>query len=178
MKILLHICCAPCATYSVRHFQQQGYLVEGFFYNPNIHPYREFKRRLETLQNYCAAEKVPLLVREDYELEKYFSSVLACPPERCRLCCRLRLDEVARTAAERGYALFSTTLSISPYQNHEVLRQEGEAAASRYGLSFVYADLRSGYGESIDISRRLNLYRQPYCGCVFSERERFYKGGT
>jgi hypothetical protein len=178
MKLLLHMCCAPCTTYSQRRFREMNFDVAGFFYNPNIHPYREFSRRLETLRDYCRETDIPLTVCADYELEKYLHAAINNLAERCRSCYRMRLDETAREAARTGIPFFSTTLSISPYQDHAILKAEGEAAGAKHGVCFVYEDLRPGYRESINLSRELGLYRQPYCGCIFSEKERFYgKGG-
>lgn len=171
MKLLLHICCAPCATYALRLFQERGYIVTGFFCNPNIHPRREYLRRLETLQGYCRTVNIPLLV-PDYDPEAYFREVAASPDKRCRHCYRQRLEEAARAAAAQGRAYFATTLCLSPYQDHSVLCEEGEAAAARHCVTFVYEDMRSGYRESANISRRLQLYRQPYCGCFFSKKDR------
>lgn len=174
MDLLLHMCCAPCTTFSGQRFRELGYNVEGFFYNPNIHSYREFARRLQVLQEYCKAVGVPLKVRDDYELESYLIGALADLPRRCRFCYRTRLEETARESASKGIQFFSTTLLISPYQDHEALKQEGEAAGAKHGVTFVYEDLRPGYRQSVDLSRRLGLYRQPYCGCIFSEKARFY----
>ena len=168
------MCCAPCATYSCARFTEMGYNVHGLFYNPNIHPYREFLKRLQTLQEYCRQEGISLIAREDYELEQYLLATLNNSEGRCRTCYRLRLEETAKTAAEQGFDCFSTTLAISPYQDHEALQLEGEAVAHRFGVNFVYEDLRPGYRESMEISRRLGLYRQPYCGCIFSEKERYF----
>lgn len=172
MNLLLHICCAPCATYSLRLFQGRGYKVTGYYFNPNIHPHREYLRRLETLRNYCKTENVTLLVA-DYDPETYFRVVTAYQDERCRYCYRLRLEETVREAAAAGYTNIATTLLLSPYQDHQALREEGEAAANRHGVRFVYEDLRPGYSESISISRSLQVYRQQYCGCYFSKKDRF-----
>lgn len=176
MKLLLHMCCAPCSTYSCKRFRELSYEIHGFFYNPNIHPYKEHQRRLEALEEYCDSEEIPLMVRKDYQLEGYLSKVMPDLPNRCRACYRIRLEEAARMAAETGIDRFSTTLAISPYQNHELLREEGERAAKKYGVEFVYEDLRPGYRESVETSKSLGLYRQPYCGCIFSEKERYQKG--
>ena len=171
MKLLLHICCAPCATYSLSLFLERGYIVTGYFYNPNIHPHREYLRRLGTLQGSCKTGNTPLLVA-NYDPEAYFRAVTANQDKRCRYCYRLRLEETAKAAAALGHVNFATTLCLSPYQDHQALREEGEAAAARHGVTFVYEDLRSGYRESVDTSRRLGLYRQTYCGCFFSKTER------
>lgn len=175
MKLLLHMCCGPCSTYSTKHFRELGYDVQGYFYNPNIHPYQEFARRLEALEAFCEQENVPLLVRRDYELEKYLENAINDLENRCRSCYRLRLEATAQAAAQQGIPRFSTTLAISPYQDHELLRREGEAAGRKHDVEFVYVDLRPGFRESAEASRKMGLYRQPYCGCIFSEKDRYYK---
>ncbi|MCR3922379.1 MAG: epoxyqueuosine reductase QueH [Firmicutes bacterium] len=171
------MCCAPCSTYSIKRFRELGYFIHGYFYNPNIHPYKEFQRRLETLESYCLQEEIPLTVQKSYELELFLQRAIANIKERCRECYTLRLTEAARKAAELGFEQFSTTLTISPYQNHDLLKEVGEVAAARYGVKFIYEDLRPGYKESIELSKNNNLYRQPYCGCIFSEKDRYYKEG-
>ena len=175
MQLLLHMCCGPCSTYSVKRFRELGYGIQGFFYNPNIHPYKEFQRRLEALSQFCQSENIPLHLRKEYQLEKYLQRVMPDLANRCRLCYGLRLEEAARTAAELGIPAFSTTLAISPYQNHDLLQLEGERAGKRHGVTFVYEDLRPGFRESAQMSREMGLYRQPYCGCIFSEKDRYYK---
>mgnify|MGYP000915483850 CR=1 FL=1 len=177
MKLLLHMCCGPCSTFSVKRFRELGYEIHGYFYNPNIHPYKEFKRRLETLEEFCRQAAVPLTAERRYELEKYLQSVMPELDNRCRFCYRLRLEAAAQKAAESGFQYFSTTLALSPYQDHDLLRQEGEAAAQKHGVEFLYEDLRPGYRESIELSKSMGLYRQPYCGCIFSEKERYYREG-
>jgi epoxyqueuosine reductase len=175
MDLLLHMCCGPCSTYSVRHFREMGYTLSGYFFNPNIHPYREFSRRLETLKDFCSAAAVPLHVSDRYNLENYLQEVMRDLTDRCRSCYRIRLEETARKAAELGIPRFSTTLAISPYQDHDLLQAEGEKAGEKHGVRFVYEDLRPGFRESAEMSRAMALYRQPYCGCIFSEKERYYK---
>lgn len=175
MDLLLHMCCGPCSTYSCKRFRELGYNLTGYFYNPNIHPYQEFQRRMEALQQFCEKAGVPLHVSSCYLLEDYLQTVMKDLPARCRHCYRFRLEEAARKAAELGIPRFSTTLAISPYQNHELLREEGERAAARHGVEFVYIDLRPGFRESAELSRTMGLYRQPYCGCIFSEKDRYYK---
>ncbi|HHX74565.1 MAG TPA: epoxyqueuosine reductase QueH [Firmicutes bacterium] len=177
MKLLLHMCCGPCSTYSVKRFRELGYEVCGYFYNPNIHPYKEYQRRLAALEEFCRLENVPLTAERRYELEKYLESVMPALDSRCRTCYRLRLEAAAGQAAATGFKYFSTTLALSPYQDHDLLRQEGEAAAKKHGVEFIYEDLRSGYRESIELSKSMGLYRQPYCGCIFSEKERYYREG-
>ncbi len=174
MEILLHICCAPCATYSARHFGELGYQVRGFFFNPNIHPYGEYRRRLDTLTGYCNLAAIPLVVRDRYDPESYLREVMLTPGGRCAACYRLRLAETAREAARLEVPYFSTTLAVSPYQDHDLLRSAGEEAGRRHGAEFIYRDLRQGFGESVAESRQLGLYRQRYCGCLFSEWESYH----
>ncbi len=172
MDLLLHMCCAPCTTYSAGRFNNLGFSVHGYFFNPNIHPCAEFKKRMQELKNYCQLEGIPLATSEDYQPEQYHAAICGSSDGRCFNCYSIRLNEAARMAKDMGFANYATTLAISPYQDHDLLRQAGETAAARFGVNFVYHDLRPGYRESIEISRRLGLYRQSYCGCVYSEKER------
>lgn len=178
MNLLLHMCCAPCSTFSSKKLRESGFNIQGYFYNPNIHPYQEFRRRLETLAGYCREVDIPLLIRPDYDLENYLSATMSEIKNRCGICYRLRLEESAKVAAELSIPFFSTTLSISPYQNHERLREAGKEAGKNHGVEFIYQDFRPGYRESVKSSKQLGLYRQPYCGCIFSEKERYYKADS
>lgn len=170
------MCCAPCSTYSIKHFRALGYDIHGYFYNPNIHPYKEFQRRLETLEAYCQSVNVPLTVQRNYHLELFLQHAVSNLDDRCRECYTLRLFEAARRAKSLGFTKFSTTLAISPYQDHQLLQEIGQTAAQQHGVEFIYEDLRPGYRESINISKAAGLYRQAYCGCIFSEKDRYYKG--
>ncbi|MBS3897858.1 MAG: epoxyqueuosine reductase QueH [Dethiobacter sp.] len=175
MELLLHMCCGPCSTYSCKRFAELGYNLTGFFYNPNVHPYQEYLRRQEALTQFCAEEKIPLQVSADYQPEKYFKRVIDDLESRCLSCYRLRLEETALKAKELAIPYFATTLAISPFQNHELLCREGEKAGERHGVKFIYTDLRTGFRESVNLSRAMGLYRQSYCGCIFSEKERYCK---
>ena len=175
MRILLHICCGPCAAFPVRHLCEQGHELTGYFYNPNIHPYKEFRRRLDTSREFAAKEGLDLVVDDAYTLEDFLAGALAAGADRCRACYELRLDRAAAYAAAHGYDCFTTTLLVSPYQRHEAIRAAGERAADGAGVPFLYIDFRPGWPEGVRISKELELYRQPYCGCVFSERDRYYK---
>lgn len=174
-RILLHACCAPCATVTVEEYAKAGFEPVLYFHNPNIHPYREFVRRLETIEKWAASAGFPLIVDRDYPLEANVTMLLASSP-RCLGCARQRLSAAAEIAAANGCGFFGTTLSVSPYQNHEYIIQAGGEAEGRFGVKFAYLDCRRRYRDSIDISRALELYRQPYCGCVFSERDRYLSG--
>lgn len=174
MKMLLHMCCGPCTTSSQKKFKNLGYELTGYFFNPNIHPYKEFQKRLETLQGYCKDEDIPLISDTRYLLEDFISGVVNWEGVRCDFCYFMRLKETAKKAKGLHIPNFSSTLLISPYQKHDSIKKTGEEVAKKYGVNFVYTDLRPLYKESVEISRRKGLYRQPYCGCVFSEKERYY----
>jgi hypothetical protein len=173
MNILLHVCCAPCTVFPLRVLRGQGHSVTGYFFNPNIHPYTEFTRRLTTLREYAAVETLELSVEEDYGLRDYLRQVVFQEDRRCAICYRMRLEQTARFAAASRADAFTTTLLYSRYQNHALIRETGEALAHQYGVVFWYDDFRRGWQEGIDQSIALGLYRQPYCGCIYSEQERY-----
>jgi len=174
-RTLLHACCAPCATYTVNRLREEGFDVTAFWYNPNIHPFTEHRHRLESMRAFAEAVDLPLLVADGYDMLDYFRAVVGHEGERCGDCFRMRLDRTATVASENGFALFTTTLLISPYQKHELLRQTGEAVARETGIEFHYEDFRTGFRESQRLSREMDLYHQKYCGCIYSEWERFGK---
>lgn len=172
-RMLLHICCAPCATH-VFNVLTADYAVTGLFVNPNIHPSREYALRLFAAERHCRESSIPLIVPE-YRPREWFSFVKGLEREgeggaRCARCFLMRLDETARAAAELGYSRFATTLTISPHKNAALINRIGREAGLRHGVPFHEADFkkRDGYGESCRISRGLGLYRQDYCGCIFS----------
>lgn len=175
-SLLLHVCCGPCALHPVRVLQARGVAVTGFFFNPNIQPLQEYLRRRAAMAQ--AAEALALPMRwEDAAHPSRFLLALAGEhgPERCLTCYRLRLERLAQAAREGGHAAISTTLLYSRYQRHQDIRDMGQAIAAAHGLAFLYEDFRAGWQAGVDASRELGLYRQPYCGCVFSEYERYEK---
>jgi predicted adenine nucleotide alpha hydrolase (AANH) superfamily ATPase len=174
MNILLHICCANCAIYPVKILREQNHQVTGFFFNPNIHPYQEFKRRLDTVRDYAERTELPMAYRDDYLLEEFLAQTAAAPGHRCGYCYHLRMEETARFAAGNGFEGFSTSLLYSRFQNHETIREYGQALGQRYGLVFHYQDFRAGWKEGIDTSKAMGLYRQQYCGCIYSEKDRYH----
>ena len=175
MKLLLHACCAPCACYPTEKLTSQGIDFTILFYNPNIHPFKEFKHRLETLREFVAKKDYNLLIDKSYPLEECIRGMLAEKEVRCAYCYRMRLRYVAAYAKKHGFDAFSTTLLVSPYQKHELIREVGERVAEQTGLHFLYEDFRSGWKAAVEISRQREMYRQPYCGCIFSEKERYCK---
>ena len=174
-KTLLHICCGPCATFTVNTLRAAGAVLTGYWYNPNIQPYSEHERRRESLARFAEQVDLPMIWHPGYEMTAFFHAVHGQEQFglRCRACYRLRLESTAPVAAQQGFEAFSTTLLISPYQNHELLARVAEEAAEAAGVPFAYYDFRPGYRESVRLSREMGLYRQPYCGCIFSEEERY-----
>jgi epoxyqueuosine reductase len=175
MKLLLHICCAPCSIYPLKVLRAQGMEVHGFFYNPNIHPYQEFKRRLTAVQEFAPTVSLPLQVNQGYELEEFLRLVVYREAERCRFCYGLRLKAAALAAKQGSFEAFTATLLYSRFQKHEIIRELGEQIGQEVGVPFYYVDFRPGWQEGVNESKRLGLYRQNYCGCIYSEKERFCK---
>lgn len=172
-SLLLHICCGPCATYTIEYWRGQGWETTSFWYNPNIHPFQEHQRRLEAMKSLSEAINLHLIIFPDYEMVEFLRRVVGREWDRCRYCFYLRLSKTAQLAKERGFSSFSTSLLISPYQKHDLLREIGERVAEEKGIRFIYTDLRPGYAKSRELSHKFNLYRQRYCGCIYSEWERF-----
>lgn len=180
--LLLHACCAPCSSY-VLEYLAQYMQITVFFYNPNITRTEEYRKRVEEEKRLIRElpAKYPVAFLEgSYEPEQFFEAVkgLEKEPEggkRCEVCFKLRLEEAARIAAENGgFDFFTTSLTISPLKNADLLNEVGEAAGEKYGIPFLPSDFKkkNGYKRSIELSREYDLYRQDYCGCIFSERER------
>jgi len=162
MKVLLHICCAPCAIYPLETLRSSGAAVDGYFFNHNIHPYQEYRRRLDTLQQYAALVQLELICHDEYRLEEFLAATASRPEERCRYCYVSRIDRAAQTAAELGYDAFTSTLLYSRYQQHDLICREGERAAERHAVRFLYEDFRQGWQQGIVASKEMGLYRQQY----------------
>ena len=170
MRLLLHTCCAPCSVYCIKSLRQEGIEPTVYWYNPNIHPYMEYKARRDTLKEYTKSIGVNAIFDENYGLREFCKNVVDDLENRCvKYCYRVRLEQTAKYAKDNGYDSFSTTLLISPYQNHVALKEIGEEIAERYGVTFIYRDFRPGFREGQQEARELGLYMQKYCGCVFSE---------
>ncbi len=176
-KLLLHICCGLCAIFPIKSLSEKGIEVFGFYYNPNIHPYQEWQRRLEALKKLTEERgyQVRLIVREDYPLEEFLRNVVFREQNRCLYCYYTRLEATAKTAKKSGFDGFSSTLLYSKFQKHELIKNLGEDISKQIGITFYYEDFRTGWSIGQEESRRLGLYRQQYCGCIYSEKERFYK---
>jgi predicted adenine nucleotide alpha hydrolase (AANH) superfamily ATPase len=174
-KVLVHVCCAHCAAYTVEHWRREGCEVGGFWYNPNIHPFREHQSRLGAVRDLAERTGLPLIEAAGYDMPVWFQRVNGHEDERCRHCFTLRMETAARAAKEHGYDAFTSTLLISPHQDHDLLREIGKEAAAATGVEFLYADLRKRYSDSRHITKPMDLYRQQYCGCLFSEWERYWE---
>lgn len=173
MNILLHICCGPCALYPLRQLRSGGYTITGYFYNHNIHPYQEYAHRRDAALQMAEQEALPLLVEDDYDLEGFLANVAAAPEQRCSYCYASRMRRTAQTAAAKGFDGFSASLLYSRYQKHEEIKEVGEQLGQEFGIAFFYEDFRGGWQEGIRLSKELGLYRQQYCGCIYSEKERY-----
>ncbi len=175
-NILLHVCCGPCTLVPVLRLREQGLEVSGLFYNPNIHGVAEYLRRREALEQ--ASARLELYVDcldAEYDPKLYFRAVANKEDERCAQCYRLRLERTFDFAEERGFQAVSTTLLYSKYQNHEAIQSLGLALQEKTGIRFHGQDFRPGWQEGIDLSRQWGLFRQNYCGCLYSELERHAK---
>jgi hypothetical protein len=175
MKCLIHICCAPCAIYPVDCLKSQQLDVMGYFCNPNIHPYQEFNRRKKTLVQYASHIDLRVIYENDYPLEQWIQNITFRETDRCKLCYYDRLKSTAIIARKGKFHYFTTTLLYSKFQNHELISEMGKNLEKKYGVSFFYSDFRKGWKQGIELSKKLNLYRQEYCGCIYSEKERYYK---
>ena len=176
MKLLLHTCCAPCSVYCIDSLRKENIEPTIYWYNPNIHPYQEYKARRDCLKEYTKSIEVQSIFEEDYGLREFCKNIIEDIDNRCsNYCYKVRLEQTAKYAKENGYDSFSTTLLVSPYQNHEMLKQIGEELAIKYGIEFVYRDFRIGFREGQAKARELGLYMQKYCGCVFSEEDRYLR---
>ncbi|MFA4964044.1 MAG: epoxyqueuosine reductase QueH [Thermoleophilia bacterium] len=174
--LLLHACCGPCASVAVPAWRERGCEPVAWFDNPNIQPAAELERRRESMRRFSRAAGLQLLESGSGGQEPGWQAWRATlgeavGDERCGACLRLRLGATAAAAARLGVPRFSTTLSVSPYQRHDLIVAAGEEAAAAHGVAFAYLDLRGGFATSYAESRRLGLYRQPYCGCAASKWE-------
>ncbi len=174
--LLLHVCCAPCSSY-VLEYLCKYFDITLYFYNPNIYPYREFEFRAEELKRLVSEMKTDVgIIIENYENEKFekFAKTYADLPEggvRCFECYRLRLEKSIEFARDNSFDFVTTTLSISPHKNAEKLNEIGKELAEKYDVSYLFSDFKkkNGYKRSCELSAQYNLYRQSYCGCIYSK---------
>ncbi len=171
-RILMHMCCGPCSVFPLSQLKKE-WDVTGFFYNPNIHPYTEYQKRLETAEAFALSEEIRFIKIDEYDLESFLRNASFRESQRCIYCYASRLDRAASVARKGGYDAFTTSLLVSPFQKHELIRKLGEEAGVKHGIHFHYEDFRPGYKEGTALSKELGMYRQQYCGCIYSEKERY-----
>ena len=171
MKLLMHTCCAPCSVYCIDSLRNEGIEPTVYWYNPNIHPYTEYKARRDCLKDYTASINVNAIFEEDYGLKNFCKNVIGNLETRCTDYCYLvRLEQTAKYAKEHGYDTITTTLLVSPYQKHDELKKIAEQVAKKYGLNFLYRDFRVGFREGQAKARKIGLYMQKYCRLYFLRR--------
>lgn len=176
MKLLLHTCCAPCSVYCIDSLREEGIEPTVYWYNPNIHPYMEYKSRRDCLKEYTKSIGIEAIFEEDYGLDEFCKNVVGDLQNRCKnYCYRVRLEQVAKYAKDNGYDAFSTTLLVSIYQNHDAIIEIANEMTKKYDIEFLYRDFRVGFRDGQAKARELGLYMQKYCGCAFSEEDRYSK---
>lgn len=172
MRLFLHICCAPCAVAIVDKLQNQtNILLEGFFYNPNIHPQQEYEMRKASVAHMAQEYSLPLIYKDEDGMPLWKEKLGGDKGLRCNTCYSLRLDAAAKLAKENGFDAFTTSLLISPYQDHDLIKALGERMAQKYQLKFHYEDFRELYRKGREISRGKHYYMQKFCGCLYSYSE-------
>ena len=186
MKTLIHACCAPCLLAPAQALRDEGLELAARFYNPNIHPLLEFRKRVKAVRVFMEFDPLPMTIDEEYGLDLFIERIYdPAPARRCENCYAVRLGAAAAFARANGFDAFTTTLLGSPHQDHDLIRSVGERAVDEAGVAFLYRDFRPLHERSLDMAKRRRLYRQSYCGCICSEYERFrnttrelYRGST
>ena len=176
MNLLLHACCAPCSVYCIDTLRNEGIEPTTFWYNPNIHPFKEYEARRDCLINYTQKIDVNCIVEDEYGLDEFCKNVSDNIDARCtNYCYPVRLNKVCEIAKEKGFDTVSTTLLYSIYQKHDYIKVLCEKYAKEYDVEFLYRDFRYGFWEGHNKAKEEELYMQKYCGCVFSEEDRYLK---
>ncbi len=174
MKLLMHTCCAPCSVYCIDELRSEEIEPTVYWFNPNIHPYMEYKSRRDCLKEYTKSINVNAIFEEDYGLKEFCKNTINNLETRCQeYCYPVRLEQTAKFAKENGYDTITTTLLVSPYQKHDIIHELGDKIAKQYDLQFLYRDFRVGFREGQAKAREIGLYMQKYCGCIFSEESRY-----
>lgn len=176
MKILLHTCCSNCAIYPVECLKNKGFYIKLYWYNPNIQPYTEYTLRLNSLKKLQEIWNLEVIYDDIYnDFYKFLRTVSGKEKNRCQYCYEIRLRETAKKALSLGFNFFSTTLLASPYQNFDKIIEIGEETGKAFGINFFREDFRLGFKKAKNLSKEFQLYRQKYCGCIYSEAERYLK---
>ncbi|MEW6570189.1 MAG: epoxyqueuosine reductase QueH [Nitrospirota bacterium] len=171
----MHICCANCYLYPLKSLSAKGITVKGLWFNPNIHPYTEYRNRLDALKYLQEIRGLDIEYIDRYGLKEFLKDIVHNEDNRCTLCYFMRLEETAKNAKKMGLDGFTTTLLVSPYQRFDKIIEIGKDMEKRHAIYFYAEDFRTGWKEGSRMSRELGLYRQKYCGCIYSEMERYPK---
>ncbi len=175
MKLLMHICCSNCSIYPLENFLCRGIDIRGLWFNPNIHPYTEYLNRLDSLGKLGKLWNLDIEYIDEYALDDFLKSIVNRGKNRCSFCYSMRIEKTAVTARKMNLDGFTTSLLASPYQKFDMINEIGKETGKRHGIPFYAEDVRRGWGISRGLSMELGLYRQKYCGCVYSEMERYLK---
>lgn len=170
MKLLLHMCCGPCSVYPADVLKEENIEFEGLFYNPNIHPWEEYGKRKENVAKFSEIKDVKVNYLDGFNQDMW-EEFKGDEESRCNMCYSLRLDRAAAFAKEKGFDAFTTTLLVSPYQKHELIKELGERFSNKYGVDFYYRDFRPGFRQGQQKAKEMGLYRQKFCGCIVSYNE-------
>ena len=174
MKLLMHTCCAPCSIYCIDTLRAEGIEPVLYWYNPNIHPYMEYKARRDCLKEYANSINIQAIFEEEYGLDAFCKEAVKDLNNRCtNYCYPVRLKKTFEYAKENGYDTVSTTLLYSIYQKHDFIKELMEKYSKEYGIDFLYRDFREGFWEGHQKAHDIGLYMQKYCGCIFSEEDRY-----
>ena len=172
MKLLMHACCAPCSVFCIDALRKENIEPTIFWYNPNIHPYTEYKLRRDCLAQYTKSINVECIIKDEYGLDKFCANVANKLETRCvDYCYPIRLRATFEYAKEHGYDAVTTTLLYSIYQKHDYIKKLCESLSKEYGIEFLYRDFRYGFWEGHEKAKEAGLYMQKYCGCIYSEYE-------
>ena len=176
-RVLLHVCCAQCAIGAFEALQDEGFEVKGYFSNPNIHPLIEFRRRLKAVKVARDRLKLDIECDEEYGLRVFLQAVAGKEDARCPVCYSLRFGAACEKAAQDGIDLVTTTLFSSLHQDHELIARIGAQEAVKRGVEFLVRDFRPQREKAYEKAKSMKLYSQQYCGCIFSEYERYKDTG-
>lgn len=175
MKLLMHICCANCSLYPLEDLLSKGIDIKGLWFNPNIHPYNEYQNRLDAVKGLQKLWNLDVEYIDHFGLKEFLMATVNRENERCIFCYTMRLEETARTAKKMGLDGFTTSLLVSPYQKFDMIVAVGREMENKYSIPFYSEDFRPGWKTGVSLSKELGLYRQKYCGCMYSEMERHLK---
>ena len=176
MKLLMHACCAPCSVYCIDTLRKEEIEPTIYWYNPNIHPYMEYKARRDCLIQYTDKIGIKCVVNDEYGLDEFCKNVANKLDTRCAdYCYPIRLRKTFEYAKQNGYSAVTTTLLYSIYQKHDFIKNLCEDLSKEFGIEFLYRDFRYGFWEGHDKAKKEGLYMQKYCGCIFSEEDRYVK---